>query len=69
MTQLIREAQEGKGDQLLWLDLVNAYSSIPHQLVELVLLRHPIPSKVIDLILYYYNNFRIRVTTGSDTSD
>lgn len=55
--------------QLLWLDFANAFSSIPHKLVELVLLRHHVPSKVIDLIPYYYNNFRIRVTTGSHTSD
>lgn len=34
VTQLIREAQENKGDlTVLWLDLANAYGSIPHKLV------------------------------------
>ncbi len=38
VTQLIWEAHEGKGDlTALWLDLANAYGSIPHKLVELAL--------------------------------
>lgn len=70
VTQLIREAREGKGDlTVLWLDLANAYGSIPHKLVELSLLRHHVPSKVADLILDYYKNFRLRATAGSVTSD
>lgn len=33
--QMIREAQEAKGDlSVLWLDLANANSSIPDKLVE-----------------------------------
>ncbi|XP_063058826.1 uncharacterized protein LOC134452393 [Engraulis encrasicolus] len=70
VTQLIREAREGKGDlTVLWLDLANAYGSIPHKLVEVALLQHHVPTKVIDLILDYYSNFRLRVTAGSGTSD
>lgn len=35
VTKLIRGAREGKGDlAVLWLDLTNAYGSIPHKLVE-----------------------------------
>lgn len=65
VTQLIREAREGKGDLVvLWLDLANAYGSIPHKLVETMLNRHHVPSKIKDLILDYYNNFRLRVTSG-----
>lgn len=38
VTQLIREAREGKGDlTVLWLDLANVYGFIPHKLVELPL--------------------------------
>ncbi|XP_041934289.1 LOW QUALITY PROTEIN: uncharacterized protein LOC121697073, partial [Alosa sapidissima] len=70
VTQLIREAREGKGDlTVLWLDLANAYGSIPHKLVEVALLQHHVPKKVIELILDYYSNFRLRVTVGSGTSD
>ncbi|XP_035990671.1 uncharacterized protein LOC118562404 [Fundulus heteroclitus] len=70
VTQLIREAHENKGDlAVLWLDLANAYGSIPHKLVELALHLHHVPSKIKDLILDYYNDFRMRVTSGSETSD
>lgn len=44
VTQLIREAREGRGDLVvLWLDLTNAYSSIPHNLVEVALKKHHVP--------------------------
>lgn len=70
VTQLIREAHENRGDlAVLWLDLTNAYESIPHKLVELVLHLHRVPSKIKDLILDYYDNFRLRYPSGSVTSD
>ncbi|XP_054628013.1 uncharacterized protein LOC129179159 [Dunckerocampus dactyliophorus] len=70
VTQLIREAREGKGDLVvLWLDLASAFGSIPHKLVETTLDRHHVPRKIKDLILNYYGNFRLRVTSGSTTSD
>lgn len=54
---------------VLWLDLANAYGSIPHKLVELALHRHHVSSKIKVLILDYYHNFRLRETSGSETSD
>lgn len=70
VTQLIREAREGKGDiVVLWLDLANAYGSIPHKLVETTLDHHHVPSMVKNLILNYYRNFRLRVTSGNLTSE
>ncbi|XP_061772124.1 uncharacterized protein LOC133562186 [Nerophis ophidion] len=70
VTQLIREARENKGDlAVLWLDLENAYGSIPHKLVEEALNRHQIPKKFRDLILDYYANFHLRVSSGKTTSD
>lgn len=69
VTQLIREVREGKGDlMVLWLDLANAYGSIPHKLVETALDRQYVPRKIKDLILDYYGNFRLRVTSGSVAS-
>ncbi|XP_067280778.1 uncharacterized protein [Pseudorasbora parva] len=70
VTQLIREARENKGDLVvLWLDLTNAYGSIPHKLVEEALGRHHIPDKFRDLVLDYYGSFSLRVSAGSTTSD
>lgn len=54
---------------MLWLDLTNAYGSIPHKLVELALHLHHVPSKIKDLILDCYDNFGLRVTSGPVTSD
>lgn len=69
VTQLLREAREGKGDlAVLWLDLANAYGSIPHRLVETSLDRHHVPDKIKNLILDYYNSFSLRVTSGTETS-
>lgn len=69
VTQLIREARENKGDlAVLWLDLTNAYGSIPHKLVKEALNRHYIPKQFRDLIMDYYANFRLRVSSGSTTS-
>ena len=47
VTQLIREAKEGGGDlAVLWLDLTNAYGSIPHKLVEVALEKNNVPQMV-----------------------
>ncbi|XP_061896833.1 uncharacterized protein LOC133645919 [Entelurus aequoreus] len=69
VTQLIREARENKGDlATLWLDLTNAYGSIPHKLVEIALTRHHVPGKICNLIMDYYNNFEARVSSSQVTS-
>lgn len=70
VTQLIREAREGKGNlAVLWLDLANAYGSIPHKLVEVALEKHHVPSNIKALIMDYYNNFNLRFTSGNVTSE
>lgn len=60
VTQLIREACEHKGDlTVLWLDLANAYGSIPHKRVQTVITKHRMQHPVADLKEDYYN-FRMR---------
>ena len=39
----------------LWLDIANAYGSVPHQLIFFALKRYGIPEKWISLIKNYYN--------------
>lgn len=69
ISQWIREVRKNNEDLVvLWLDLANAYGSITHMLVEAVLNRHYVPSNITDFILDYYNNFSLRVTSGSVTS-
>jgi hypothetical protein len=37
LSEIIREAREGKKELVvIWLDLANAYGSVPHKLVELI---------------------------------
>ena len=70
ITQLLREAKENKGDlAVLWLDLANAYGSIPHKVVEVALDKYHVPSKISDLILDYYDNFKMSFASGEITSD
>ena len=70
VSQLILEAKENNGNlAVLWLDLANAYGSIPHKVVEETLRRYHVPSSFSNLILDYYNNFNLRVTSGTKTSD
>ncbi|KAL7869586.1 hypothetical protein AOLI_G00135740 [Acnodon oligacanthus] len=55
VTQLIREVRENKGDLVvLWLDLTNAYGSIPHKLDEEALRRYHIPDKFRANICHAY---------------
>ena len=50
--QLLKDAKKDKGDiAVLWLDLKNAYGSIPHSLVEEAFKRHHVPNKIIELII------------------
>lgn len=54
---------------MLWLDLANAYGSIPHKLVATALERYHVPAKIRDIILDYYSNFKLRVTSGAVSSE
>ena len=46
ITHLIQEAKETKSDlALIWLDLANAYGSVPHELVKLSLRMYKVPPK------------------------
>ena len=70
LTQLLREAKERKEDlTVLWLDLANAYGSMPHKLVEEALKRHHVPPSVCDVIADYYKNFWLRACSSSVTSE
>ncbi|KAL3972927.1 tetraspanin-7 [Sarotherodon galilaeus] len=59
-----------RGDlKVLWLDLANAYGSIPHKLVQQALNQYYIPEKFRNLILDYYADFHLRVSSGTITFD
>ena len=54
ITQLIQEAKHRKGDlTVVWLDLANAYGSVPHDLIQQGLDHYHIPAAIKDMITNY----------------
>ena len=70
LSQLIREAKTGKGDLVVtWLDIANAYGSMPHSLILTALERTHVPERMRQLIKSYYSDIQIRFTTKEYTTD
>ena len=70
LSQLIREAKLNKMDLVVsWLDIANAYGSIPHKLLETALIRAHVPEGIRKLIHSYYDNVSIRFTTKEFTTE
>lgn len=45
------------------------YFTIPHQLVQTTMTKHRVPHHIADLILNYYDQFRMRVPAQEVTSE
>ena len=70
ISQMIREAKAGKKDLVItWLDLANAYGSIPHHVIMEALKNTQVPERVQDLIKSYYAEVKIRFSTAAFTTD
>ena len=70
LSQLIQEAKaEKKNLVVTWLDISNAYGSIPHKLIRKALESAHVSKEMIDLIDNYYNNPKIRFATGQFTTE
>ncbi len=60
----IQSAKRIKSDlHVVWLDLANAYGSVPHQLISYALDFFHIPPCIRTLIAGYFNNFHICYTS------
>ena len=70
LSQLIREAKKEKKNLVVtWLDIANAYGSIPHDVIMKALQRAHIPDSTRSLIESYYSDVRIRFTTAKFTTE
>ena len=70
LSQLIREAKaEKKNLVVTWLDIANAYGSIPHDVIQKALVKAHIPENTRTLIESYYSDVKIRFTTNSYTTE
>ena len=65
ITQLIPEAKKGRKDlTFVWLDLANAYGSIPHQLIYKALQHYHVDSHIQKIITSYLDGIQLRFTVG-----
>jgi hypothetical protein len=70
ITQLIREAKAGKKDlTVVWLDLANAYGSIPHQLIYKALQHYHVPNHVQKILTSYLDGIKLRFSVGDQLTD
>ena len=70
LSQLIREAKAEKKDLVVtWIDIANAYGSMPHSLILTALRRTHVPEDICKLVESYYSDVKIRFTTKEFTTE
>ena len=68
--EAIQRCKDEKSDlSVVWLDLANAYGSVPHALILKSMEFFWIPKAVQNFILQYYNQFCMRFTTKEFTTN
>ena len=66
----IQEAKKEKSDlTVVWLDLANAFGSVPHQLMRKAMDHFWIPPEIQELLMTYYDKFIMRFSTDEFTTD
>ena len=66
----IQKSKEQKSDlSVVWLDLENAYGSVPHKLLKMAMEHFWIPEEIQRLMMKYYDNFMMRFTVGDFTTE
>lgn len=70
LSQLIWEAKKSKGNlAVVWLDLANAYGSIPHGLVNAALENYHIPHHISGMITSYFGGFKLQFQAALFTTE
>ena len=66
----IQEAKKTKENlNVVWLDLANAYGSVPHELLMKAMEFFYIPQEVQEVMRNYYNSFQMRFSTEDFTTE
>ena len=69
LSQMICEAKASKGNlTVVWLDLANAYGSIPHALIHAALDHYHIPQHIKGMITSYFGGIQLRFKTAHFTT-
>ena len=53
---------------MVWLDLANAYGSIPHKLIETALDHYYIPDHIKGMVKNYFSGMMLRFSAGNITT-
>ena len=65
----IQKAKTGKKDlDVIWLDLANAYGSVPHEMIHMSLQMYHVPPNVREMLETYFNGFSMRFSTKEYTT-
>ena len=68
--EVIRKAKTNKNDlYIIWLDLANAYGSVPHQMILLSLRIYHIPEEISKMLRTYFDGYLMRFTTKEYTTN
>ena len=68
--EAIQRAKSEKLDlDVVWLDLANAYGSVPHQMIQLALKMYHVPEGIQIMLEEYFAGFKMRYSTESFTTD
>ncbi|XP_012941474.1 uncharacterized protein LOC106012602 [Aplysia californica] len=66
----IQEAKKNKESlNVVWLDLANAYGSVPHKLLMKAMDFFYVPQEVQNIMREYYSNFQMRFSTANFTTE
>ncbi|KAK3509681.1 hypothetical protein QTP70_008422 [Hemibagrus guttatus] len=70
ITKIIKDLKKNHGDlAVLWLDLTNAYGTMPHRLVDLTMKTYHVPEHFQKLVQSYYDGFNMCFICGDFTAE
>ena len=65
----IQKAKTGRKNlDIVWLDLANAYGSVPHDMIQLSLQMHHVPLNIREMLRTYFDGFSMRFSTNEYTT-
>ncbi|GFO00759.1 reverse transcriptase [Plakobranchus ocellatus] len=71
-TMIWEAIQRAKSEKLnldvIWLDLANAYGSVPHEMIQLALRMYHVPEVIQVMLDDYFSGFRMRFSTNNYTT-
>ncbi|GFN80712.1 reverse transcriptase [Plakobranchus ocellatus] len=72
-TMIWEANQRAKSEKLnlhvVWLDLANAYGSVPHEMIQLALRMYHVPEVIQVMLDDYFGGFRMRFSTNDYTTN